>query len=66
MWVYGIVAAACNVWPIELEHVGIFVKMEKIKYRVIIKYLILKCDTPTQIKDELNSMYEALHIHLKQ
>src|SRR5436190_18847496 len=30
-------------------------KMDKIEYRVVIKYLFLKGNTPTQIKDELDS-----------
>ena len=33
-------------------------KMDKIEYRVVIKYLFLKGNTPTQIKDELDSVYE--------
>ena len=32
-------------------------KMDKIEYRAVIKYLFLKGNTPTQIKDELNSVY---------
>lgn len=36
---------------------SIFVKMEKIEYRAVIKYLFLKGNTPTQIKDELDSVY---------
>ncbi|GFU15790.1 histone-lysine N-methyltransferase SETMAR [Trichonephila clavipes] len=31
--------------------------MDKIKYRAVIKYLFLKDNTPTQIKDESNSVY---------
>ncbi|GFS64397.1 HTH_48 domain-containing protein [Trichonephila clavipes] len=31
--------------------------MKKIKYRAVIKYLLLKDNTPTQIKDELDSVY---------
>lgn len=36
---------------------SVFVKMEKIEYRAVIKYLFLKGNTPTQIKDELDSVY---------
>src|SRR5436190_5865398 len=32
-------------------------KMDKIEYRAVIKYLFLKGNMPTQIKDELNSVY---------
>ena len=32
-------------------------KMDKIEYRAVIKYLFLKGNTPTQIKDELDSVY---------
>ncbi|GFV45776.1 histone-lysine N-methyltransferase SETMAR [Trichonephila clavipes] len=32
--------------------------MDKIEYRAVIKYLFLKGNTPTQIKDELDSVYE--------
>src|SRR5436190_23170121 len=32
-------------------------KMNKIEYRAVIKYLFLKGNTPTQIKDELDSVY---------
>ena len=32
-------------------------KMDKIDYRAVIKYLFLKGNTPTQIKDELDSAY---------
>ncbi|XP_030760797.1 protein GVQW3-like [Sitophilus oryzae] len=31
--------------------------MDKIGYRAVIKYLVLKGNTPTQIKHELDSMY---------
>ncbi|GFX52660.1 HTH_48 domain-containing protein [Trichonephila clavipes] len=31
--------------------------MDKIEYRAVIKYLFLKGNTPTQIKDELYSVY---------
>ncbi|GFW21898.1 histone-lysine N-methyltransferase SETMAR [Trichonephila clavipes] len=31
--------------------------MDKIEYRAVIKYLFLKDNTPTQIKDELDSVY---------
>ncbi|PRD32449.1 UNVERIFIED_CONTAM: Follicle-stimulating hormone receptor [Trichonephila clavipes] len=31
--------------------------MDKIKYRAVVKYLFLKGNTPTQIKDELNHVY---------
>ena len=31
--------------------------MDKIEYRAVIKYLFLKGNTPTQIKDELDSVY---------
>lgn len=31
--------------------------MEKIEYRAVIKYLFLKGNTPTQIKDELDAVY---------
>ncbi|CAK1585575.1 unnamed protein product [Parnassius mnemosyne] len=31
--------------------------MEKIEYRVVIKFLFLKGNTPTKIKDELDSVY---------
>ncbi|GFU25766.1 HTH_48 domain-containing protein [Trichonephila clavipes] len=31
--------------------------MDKIEYRTVIKYLFLKGNTPTQIKDELDSVY---------
>ncbi|GFW46496.1 HTH_48 domain-containing protein [Trichonephila clavipes] len=31
--------------------------MDKIKYRAVIKYLLLKGNTPMQIKDELDSVY---------
>ena len=34
-----------------------FMKMDKIKYRTVIKYLFLKGNAPTQIKDELDSVY---------
>lgn len=36
---------------------SVFVKMEKIEYRAVIKYLQLKGNTPTQIKDELDAVY---------
>ena len=36
---------------------SVFVKMEKIEYRAVIKYLFLKGNTPTQIKDELDAVY---------
>ena len=36
---------------------SVFVKMEKIEYRDVIKYLFLKGNTPTQIKDELDAVY---------
>lgn len=36
---------------------SVFVKMEKIEYRAVIKYLVLKGNTPTQIKDELDAVY---------
>src|SRR5436190_21585100 len=32
-------------------------KMDKIEYRAVIKYLFLKGNMPTQIKDELDSVY---------
>ena len=32
-------------------------KMDKIEYRAVNKYLFLKRNTPTQIKDELDSIY---------
>ena len=32
-------------------------KMDKIEYRAVIKYLFLEGTTPTQIKDELDSVY---------
>ena len=32
-------------------------KMDKIRYHAVIKYLFLKGNTPTQIKDELDSVY---------
>src|SRR5436190_23148743 len=32
-------------------------KMDKIEYRAVIKYMFLKGNTPTQIKDELDSVY---------
>ena len=32
-------------------------KMDNIEYRTVIKYLFLKGNTPTQIKDELDSVY---------
>ena len=32
-------------------------KIDKIEYRAVIKYLFLKGNTPTQIKDELDSVY---------
>ena len=32
-------------------------KMDKIEYRAVIKYLFLKGNTPAQIKDELDSVY---------
>ena len=32
-------------------------KIDKIEHRVVIKYLFLKGNTPTQIKDELDSVY---------
>ncbi|GFX19402.1 HTH_48 domain-containing protein [Trichonephila clavipes] len=31
--------------------------MAKIEYRAVIKYLFLKSNMPTQIKDELDSVY---------
>jgi len=34
-----------------------FEKMEKIEYRAVIKYLFLKGNTPTQIKNELDVVY---------
>lgn len=34
-----------------------FVKMEKIEYGVVIKYLFFKGNTPTQIKNELDAVY---------
>ena len=36
---------------------SVFVKMEKIEYRAVIKYLFLKGNTPTQIKVELDTVY---------
>ena len=36
---------------------GVIVKMEKMEYRAVIKYLFLKDNTPTQIKDKLDSVY---------
>lgn len=44
--------------PFEWDDVSIFVKLEKIKYWAGIKYLFLKGNTLTQIKYELDSMYE--------
>ena len=32
-------------------------KMNKIEYRAVIKYLFLKGNTPTQIKDEFDLVY---------
>ena len=32
-------------------------KMDEIEYRAVIKYLLLKGNTPPQIKDELDSVY---------
>ena len=32
-------------------------KMNKIEYRAVIKYLFLKANMPMQIKDELDSVY---------
>ena len=32
-------------------------KMDKIEYQAVIKYLFLKGNTPTQIKDELDSVH---------
>ncbi|CAK9796585.1 hypothetical protein ANTQUA_LOCUS798 [Anthophora quadrimaculata] len=31
--------------------------MEKLEYRAVIKYLFLKGNTPTQIKEELDAVY---------
>ena len=36
---------------------SVFVKMEKIKYRAVIKYVFLKGNTPTQIKVEWDTVY---------
>lgn len=36
---------------------SISVKIEKIEYRAVLKYWFLKGNTPTQIKDELDSVY---------
>ena len=36
---------------------SVFVEIDKIEYRAVIKYLFLKGNTPTQIKDELDSVY---------
>ena len=36
---------------------SVFVKMEKIEYQAVIKYLFLKGNTPTQIKVELDTVY---------
>ena len=36
---------------------SVFVKMEKIEYRAVIKYLFLKGNMPTQIKVELDTVY---------
>ncbi|GFV72493.1 HTH_48 domain-containing protein [Trichonephila clavipes] len=41
----------------ECVDVSVFVKMDKIEYRAVIKYLFLKGNTPTHIKDELDSVY---------
>lgn len=37
--------------------VSVFVKMEKIEYRAVIKFLHLKGNTPAQIKAELDAVY---------
>ncbi|GFW82718.1 HTH_48 domain-containing protein [Trichonephila clavipes] len=39
------------------DDVSAFVKLERIEYRAVIKYLFLKGNTTTQIKDELDSVY---------
>ncbi|GFV32160.1 histone-lysine N-methyltransferase SETMAR [Trichonephila clavipes] len=36
---------------------SVFGKMDKIEYRAVFKYLFLKGNTPTQIEDELDSVY---------
>jgi hypothetical protein len=41
-------------------------KMDKIKYRAVNKYLFLKDNTPMQIEDELDSVYGESHHHLPQ
>ena len=41
----------------EWVDVSVFMKMDKIEYRAVIKYLFLKDNMPTQIIDELDSVY---------
>ena len=36
---------------------SVFMKIDKIEYRVVIKYLFLKSNTPTQIEEELDYVY---------
>lgn len=37
--------------------VDVFVKMEKVEYRAVIKFLYLKGNTPAKIKVELDAVY---------
>ncbi|GFW82712.1 HTH_48 domain-containing protein [Trichonephila clavipes] len=46
-----------KIYVAQLHDVSAFVKLERIEYRAVIKYLFLKGNTTTQIKDELDSVY---------
>lgn len=46
-----------------MSEVTIFMKLGKIKYLAVVKYLFLKGNMPTQIKDQLQSVYDSLTLY---